>query len=109
MDIEKERKMYMKKYKCYYGLSGGFGGARDYEIIECESREQAEEIAWKLACEEYDSYSGMRGLPSWDEIAESEGLNPEEDEDTINAIFEDERESWLDFRAEEYVESEEEE
>ena len=27
----------MKKYKCWYGLGGGFGGARDFEIEEFDN------------------------------------------------------------------------
>lgn len=88
-----------------YGLSGGFGGARNFEVVEAESIEQAEHKAWELACEEYEQYCGMHGMRSLDEIKEQEGLDNDEDaKDTYN----EERESWLDYCASNYSKEEEE-
>lgn len=94
----------MKKYKAWYGLGGGFGRARDFEIIETESEQEANDYAWELACQEYERYVGSHGLRDCDQIAKEEGLDIETDEEVINEIFDSERESWLDYWIEEYNE-----
>lgn len=91
----------MKEYKCWYGLGGGFGGARDFEIEEFDTVEKAEEYAWELACVYYDIYVGLYGLRDYEQIAEDEGLDIEKDEDEINEIYNEEREPWLDYWVEE--------
>ena len=91
----------MKEYKCWYGLGGGFGGARDFEIEEFDNEEKAEEYAWELACEYYENYVGLYGLRDYEQIAEDEGLDIEKDEDEINEIYNEERETWLDYWVEE--------
>ena len=96
----------MKKFKCWYGLNGSFGGARYYEIEEFENEEKAYEYAWELACEEYSHYDGLHGLRSIDEIAEDEELDLDNDEDlqVAEEIYNDEREGWLDYWVEEIKE-----
>ena len=88
------------KFKIFYGLGGGFGGANNEEIIECDSLGQAEQEAYSACCEYYESYVGMYGLRGIDEIKEEDGVEDDEAWD----IFNDERESWLDYRAEEIKE-----
>lgn len=88
------------KYKITYGLGGGFGGASDEEVIECENYDQAIDEAWEKACEvydQYDQYDGLHGLRSVSDIMEEDGLNEEEAYET----WKDERESWLEYSAEE--------
>lgn len=88
----------MKKYKISYGLSGGFGGANeDGEIYEFENEDEAMHFAWKKACEEYDSYAGLYGLRSVEEIMEEDDID---DEDVAWEIYREERESWLDYKVE---------
>jgi hypothetical protein len=88
----------MKKYKISYGLGGGFGGAtEDDEIYEFENEEEAMRFAWEKACEEYGSYAGMYGLRTVEEIMEEENT----DEETALENYAEERESWLDYDAEE--------
>lgn len=91
----------MKEYKCWYGLGGGFGGARDFEIEEFDTVEEGEQCAWELACDYYENYEGLYGLRSFGQIAEEEGLDIEKDEDEINEIYNEEREPWLDYYVEE--------
>ncbi len=81
-----------------WGLAGGFGGADTYEVIKAKDLDQASSEAFERACEEYESYVGMHGLRSMEEIMEEDGLDGEEAEYTYN----DERESWLDYSAEPY-------
>lgn len=82
-----------------YGLSGGFGGQRNFEVIEAGSQEEADIIAWGKACEEYDAYAGSYGLREIGEIMEEDGI---EDEDVAEEVFCEERESWLDYSAHPY-------
>lgn len=82
-----------------YGLGGGFGGQRNFEVIEADNEEQAEKVAYESACEEYESYVGMYGLRDISQIMEEEEV---EDEDEALQIFEEERESWLDYSVKPY-------
>jgi hypothetical protein len=79
-----------------YGLSGGFGGIQNYEVIEDYTLESASTEAYQKACEEYDSYEGMYGLRTVDEIMEEDGI---EDYEEAEEVWREERESWLDYVA----------
>lgn len=37
----------MRYFIIGYGLSGGFGGIRDYDVIEADSQDEASEIAYE--------------------------------------------------------------
>lgn len=89
-------------YEGYYiigwGLSGGFGGIHNYEVIEAASLEEAEKDAYQKALEEYENYSGYHGLRSIEDIIEEDGVDEEEAEE----IYNEEREGWLDYVAKPY-------
>jgi len=87
------------KFKIRYALGGGFGGCenKDWEEIEAESREEAENEAERLAIEEYESYEGMYGIRTIEEIMEED----EVDEDEAQDIYRDDRESWIEWEVEE--------
>jgi hypothetical protein len=88
----------MTQCKIYAGLGGGFGGAQYQYTDYFESIENAKVAAWEAACDEYDSYLGTDdGLRTVDQIMEDESCDYEEAFD----IFFEERESWLDYWAEE--------
>lgn len=55
----------MQKYNIYAGLGGGFGGASYQGTGDFKSLADAENEAYQLAVEEYESYSGCHGLLSW--------------------------------------------
>lgn len=80
-------------YKLKYGLGGGFGGAREYEVVEVEKPHEADKLAYECACEEYDNYVGMYGLRSVEEIMEEDEL----EEDEACEQFDEEREEWLEW------------
>jgi hypothetical protein len=71
-----------------YGLSGGFGGIQNYEVIEAYSQDDADKQAWEMACETYESYVGMHGLRELSEIMEEDEIE-DEDEAIIDATQED--------------------
>ena len=77
-----------------YGLAGGFGGARTFEVIQVDSQEEADKWAWENACDEYNRYAGSNGLREVGEIMQEDGI---EDEDEALQAYEEERESWLDY------------
>ena len=90
----------MGKYICGFGLSGGFGGISNYFIDYFPSLEVAEDFTYGEACELYESYVGLHGLRSVEEIIEEENVEEEEAYD----IFKEERESWLTYKVVEYSE-----
>jgi len=74
-----------------WGLSGGFGGIQNYEVIKADSLDEAEKDA-------YQNYSGYHGLRSVDVIMEEDGVDSDEAEE----IYNEEREGWLDYVAKPY-------
>lgn len=90
----------MPKYLIYAGLGGGFGKAElvDEEPLEFEDKEAAEEYAFDCACEHYESYLGMYGLRTIEEIMEQDEID---DEEIAGEVFNEERASWLDYYVEE--------
>ncbi|MBS1775990.1 MAG: hypothetical protein JSS64_06885 [Bacteroidetes bacterium] len=87
-----------------YGLAGGFGGANNFLVIEARDFEDAEQQAYEMACEEYENYAGMNGLRDITQIMEEDEI---ESEDEAQEVFNDERESWLDYSAVKYSKEEE--
>jgi hypothetical protein len=81
-----------------HGLSGGFGGAVDDYISDFVDEEEATDVAYECAVEDYQSQEGSNGLRSYDDILEEES-----DEDLADEIYQEEMDSWLDFNAVEVV------
>jgi len=88
--------MKMKKFAIKYGLGGGFGGIENKgeEIIEAKNEDEANNYAYEMACQEYDSYAGLHGLRDIEQIMEEDGI---EDENEAEQVYNEERESWLDY------------
>lgn len=84
------------KYRIKGALGGGFGGCenQDWDEIEVESEDEAIDAAYEMACEAYESYVGLYGLRTVDEIMEQDEI---EDEDEALDVFYEERETWLDY------------
>lgn len=82
----------IKRWKIYSGLGGGFGGANYIKTVS-GSKASAEKEAYQAAVEEYESYEGLHGLRTIDEIESEEGVSYEE----ASQIYNDEMESWLDY------------
>ena len=80
-------------YKIYAGLSGGFGGAHYTCTEEFDTRDCAESYAFESACEIYDSYEGLYGLRPVDDIISKYDV----DEERALEIYQEERESWIDY------------
>lgn len=90
----------MDKYNIYAGLGGSFGGAEYKFTIEANSLEEAEDIAYQEAVEEYEEYEGFYGLKTWTDCAEELGVDVEnEDHDDVNDLYNEEIESWIEYYA----------
>ena len=61
-----------------YGMGGGFN-QRYHEVVKAENLEEASDLAYEMACEEYESYSGSHGISSEEEIAEENDLDSYDD------------------------------
>lgn len=93
----------MALYNLYAGLSGGFGGANYDHTEEFETHAEAENAAYELAREEYESYEGSNGLRSFGDVIEDNGFSEDEmtseDRDNCWQEYIDEVESWLSYYA----------
>jgi len=92
----KESNKFKGYYIIGYGLSGGFGGIRDYEVIEASSQEEADDYAYERSCEYYENYVGMYGLRDVGQIMEEDDI---EDEEEAEEYYREEMESWLEYVA----------
>ena len=99
----------MKYFKIGYGC--GCGDNEDY--IVAKDQKEADEIAYESAVEEYESFEGLHGIRGMAEIAEEDfeiELDQLEystgDYIAIEEAYLDERESQLDYWADEITEKE---
>jgi len=92
-DIEKA--LNLNKWFITHGC--GFGEVT--EVIDAKSHEEAERTAYLKSVEDYESYEGLHGIRTREEIMEEEGV----DEEEADGIYTDERENSLDYSAELYV------
>ena len=90
----------MPKFDLYVGLSGGFGGAKFQGTYEYNTLKEAEEDAYQLAVEEYQSYEGYHGIMSWEDckqdLIDTYGED-EIDEEDIDLHYTEEVEGWLSY------------
>jgi hypothetical protein len=107
----------MKRYKIYAGMGGGFGGATYECTIEAASERDAEQYAYDLAVEQYQSHEGYHGILSWEEYLEDlemsgfvgDDMSDGEIEDIVNEHYLNEIDSWIDYYAIETTDEDEEE
>ena len=83
-------------------MGGGFNQYY-HEVVMAENLEEASDLAYEMACEEYGCYSGSHGISSEEEIAEENDLDPFDDSDVIDEIYNEEREGWIDHWAKPYT------
>ena len=84
-----------QEWAIFAGLSGGFGGA-NYKETFTGSRKDAENQAYQLAVEEYESHEGLHGLRTISDIMDED----EVEEDEAEQIYNDEKEGWLEYYVE---------
>lgn len=81
-------------YNIYAGLGGGFGGAQYDYTCNCESKEEAEDLAYDAAINVYELYEGSHGLLDYSDCREVSSSDEEAEE-----MYNEERESWLEYYA----------
>lgn len=98
----------MPKFKIYAGLSGGFGGANYIGTYEYNSEQEANEDAYRIAIEEYESYGGHHGLMNWNEcrqdLIDSFGEEPTDEE--VDSHYQEYMESCIEYWVKPYKEEE---
>jgi predicted nuclease of restriction endonuclease-like RecB superfamily len=83
----------MPKYKIIYGIF-----EENEEVIEAKNQEEAERIAYEFAVEVYESYEGLHGIRSENDILNEEAyITIEEAYD----IYKEEVENTIFYSAEE--------
>lgn len=92
------------KYNIYAGLDGSFGGASYQYTTDCDNQDEAEDLAYQQAVEEYESFEGLHGIRDREEIAEDyceeNNIAREDiDEGIIDDIYYEEVESWIAYYA----------
>lgn len=87
----------MKNYRIYFGLGGGFG--HEYETVEAVDQEDAENIAYHKALEAYENYEGMHGVPTAEEVAEEEGIDPDDPDyhAAMDDAYREVKEGWVSY------------
>ena len=98
----------MKKFRIFAGLEGGLDGPSYVKTCLYKNKEDAEQDAYQYAIEEYESYAGLHGIRSLNDIAEEEDLDLDDERDLREAeeIYNEDLESWIDFYVEEVKEGE---
>ena len=81
----------MDNSNIYAGLGGSSGGANYPFTIAATRFEEATDIAYQEAVEEYQQYEGFYGLKTWTDCAEELGVDiEEEDSDDVNDLYNEE-------------------
>ena len=92
----------MNWYRLYISSVGG--GTVCEGPLEFSSKDIATQAAYDMAVEDYESFEGLHGIPDVGDIMEDkEGYNLSEDasEDECWEVYYEQRESWLNYWAEE--------
>lgn len=87
----------MDQYIVRYGLSGT-GGANIEEVIDAPNLDQANLIAYEMACEVYDSYDRIHHIGATRENIREE--YPDYSDEIIDQMWVDYRKSFLEYSAE---------
>lgn len=87
----------------YFYIEFGCGCGTNEEFIEAESLFEAEKMAYNEAIEDYQSYEGLHGVLSWEEIAEdmfgtSKDLRAEDIKE-VDAAYSEEVENTINYSA----------
>ena len=105
----------MPKFKIFAGMGGGFGGPEYHMTEDYPSRDAAMKDAFDLAVEEYESYEGLHGILSWDDVYQElidedyiDTIDDAEVERMVDDAYQEEIEGWITYNAIEVKPGEEE-
>ena len=97
----------------YFRITYGCGCGSNEEYHEFNTQDEAYEAAYQLAVEDYESYEGLHGIRSMGDIAVEDFDIELDDVDyesslytDIETAYDEERESQLEYSAEEISEEE---
>lgn len=85
------------------GMGGGFGGPHFLGSVEGKSADDKEvqEDAWQLVVDEYESYAGLHGILSWDEVKtdleESADPGDEITDDDVDDAYNEAISGWVSY------------
>ena len=88
-------------------INYGCGCGNNEEVIEAKDLEAAEKYAYECAVEDYESYEGLHGVMSLDDVCEEYGIEDRDSDEAWDA-YREERESQLSYEAIELDETNEE-
>ena len=80
--------------KRWYGIYAGSCNSPELKMVLYSMEDEAESIAYECAEEDYESYAGLHGLPSIDDVKEE---YPDADEETVYEIYYEYRDGWLNY------------
>lgn len=93
-----------KKFQEFWvfgGMGAGFGGPHFLGTVEGKSLDDPEvqEDAWTLAVDEYETYAGLHGVLSWDEVKADleESFDGSVDDEEVNDAYNEEVSSWVSY------------
>lgn len=92
-----------KQFWVFGGMGGGFGGPHFLGTVEGESIDDpdVQSDAYQLVVDEYESYAGLHGIQSWDDVrADLEASADEGDEITdedVQDAYNEEIASWTSY------------
>ena len=82
----------MNNYNIYAGLGGSFGGAEYQGTLKDVTEKEAEEYAYEMAWEIFESYED--GLCSWEDFEEE---YPEGTDDDYDEFRKEQMENWSEY------------
>lgn len=86
-----------KTWWVFGGMISTVDNAHFLGEVEAETESDAITAAWDLIVEEYETYAGLHGIPSWDDVRYElmpEYDNEELNDDIIQEAYNQEIESW---------------
>lgn len=80
-----------KEFWAFGGMGAGFGGPHFLGTLEGTAADDPEvqSDAWDLAVDEYESYAGLHGILSWDEVREDLEESADEGEEVTDEDVQD--------------------
>ena len=77
-------------------ISFGCGCGTNELIVEAKSFNAAQDYAYDAAIEDYDSFAGLHGIPSLEDVCEDEGIEDTNSREAEEA-YREQREMWIDY------------
>lgn len=96
-----------KAYWAFGGMISTIDSAHFLGEVYAKDEGAAYDEAWELLVEEYESYAGLHGIPSWDEVREDVAAtygDEEIDDVQVQEAYDEEVSSWTQLKIIEAIE-----